>query len=98
MSLTKILGRAVRMRCPNCGGSNLFESWMLLKTSCEKCACEIRSREDDTWFFMYMTTAGLTGLYIAGMLLFTPRHVPSARWMVAGSALVVFVLSQPLRK
>ncbi len=92
------LQRGLFLKCPQCGKSKVFSEWMILKERCELCGCQIRSREDDTWFFMYMTTAGLTGFFILGMLLVTPRDVPFARVAIAVAAMVVFFVSQPVRK
>ncbi len=90
--------RAFTLRCPRCGKASIYEGWMVLVSKCPSCGTSISDREDDTWFFMYMTTAALTGVFILGMLFITPRNVPLARVLVAVFAMVLFFVSQPLRK
>ncbi len=33
----RLLGRALTLRCPYCGGSRIFASWLTLKERCPRC-------------------------------------------------------------
>jgi len=47
---------------------------------------------------MYMTTAALTGVLVVSMFLIRPRLVWVGQLVICAAALVVIVLSLPLRK
>jgi len=98
-SLKKILKNAFKIRCPRCGEGKLFFAYGELVENCERCGLIIRAREPDTWFFMYMSTAAITGLFITVMLIL-PAPLNQKLWafLVGLASLGVFVLTTPLRK
>ena len=93
-----ILRRGLGRRCPQCGKSRLFTGWWQLEDSCPHCGLQIASRESDTWAFMYLSTAFITGLFILSMFLVFPKSLWLGRAIVAVAALFLFVLSAPYRK
>ena len=52
----------------------------------------------DTWFLMYMTTAGLTGSLVVAMFLIRPRVVWVGQLLVCLAAVAIIGLSLPYRK
>ncbi|HKY64165.1 MAG TPA: DUF983 domain-containing protein [bacterium] len=94
----RILRRGLRRRCPQCGRGKLFIGWWQMEDSCPYCALKLASRESDTWAFMYLSTAFITGLFILSMLLVLPKSLWLGRFVVAAAALFLFVLSAPYRK
>jgi len=50
-------------------------SWNRLRESCPVCSLRYERHTGDTWFFMYMSTAGLTGFLVVCMFLLRPRIV-----------------------
>lgn len=90
--------RGLRRRCPRCGEGALFTGWHRLRESCPACGLVYEPRTGDTWFFMYMTTAGLTGLLVVSMFLFRPAVVWMGQVAVGLAGLVVILLSLPYRK
>lgn len=92
------LKRGLRSRCPKCGEGKLFKSWNVLHDTCAKCGCVLSAREDETWFFMYVSTAFITGLFIISMFLIMPMHQDSSRWTIALIAVVVFLATTGPRK
>lgn len=97
-TLGTILGRGLRRRCPRCGQGRVFERWFLVVERCAQCGLGLRAREEDTWFFMYMSTAALTGVCILVMLATRPGNLPLARVLVAVGALFLFLVTHPFRK
>ena len=98
-SLFKMVGRGLRKCCPRCGKGSLFEKWGLLKVRCEDCALPLRVYDENTWFFMYMSTAGITGIFILSMLLMTPpKNELPAKIAVGLLSLAIFFLSHQSRK
>lgn len=92
------LRRGLRLRCPRCGEGHLFHGWNKLNDRCPVCGLVYERAAGDTWFFMYMTTAGLTGLLVVGMFLIRPQLVWIGQLVICGLALVLIVLSLPFRK
>lgn len=92
------LGRGLRGRCPRCGVGRLFHGWNRLRDDCAVCHLRFEPHSGDTWFFMYMTTAGLTGVFVVVMFLVRPRVVWAGQLAVLAAAFVVIGLSLPLRK
>jgi uncharacterized protein (DUF983 family) len=98
VSFRRALRRALRLRCPRCGEGKLFHGWNKLNESCPACGLVYEKQTGDTWFFMYMTTAGLTGVLVVSMFLLKPKAVWIGQLTICAAALVVIVLSLPFRK
>ena len=94
----QILARGLYRRCPQCGVGKMFTSWAQLAPACLHCGLQISSREPDTWAFMYISTAFITGLFILAMLWAVPSHLWAGRILVACVALVFYLLTWPFRK
>ena len=76
----------------------MFQGWNHLHDRCSVCGLAIEARSGDTWFFMYMSTAGLTGLIVVTMFLLRPRVLWVGQVLVVIVAVAVIGLSLPLRK
>ena len=87
-------------RCPRCGEGPLFAGFGDVREHCDACGLELKSREPDTWLFMYVSTAFITGLFIIGLLWVFP--VPANKWLarlcIGSAAIVAFFGTAPLRK
>ena len=90
--------RGLRGRCPRCGEGELFQGWNHLRETCSVCGLRYEPRTGDTWFFMYMTTAGMTGVLVVIMFLIRPKVLWIGQAVVMVAALVLMGLSLPLRK
>ena len=96
--LARMLLRGVLWRCPRCGKGGLYEWFYRLRDRCGFCDFDLCRRAEDTWAVIYLTTAGMTGAVIIGMLLFRPLDIVVGRTVLAMVALVVIVASLPSRK
>lgn len=92
----RVLGRGLRGRCPRCGQGRLFERWHHLQERCTVCGLELATR--DTWFFIYMSTGGLTGLLIVAMLLIQPPSILIGQLVLLPTALLLIAGTLPYRK
>lgn len=90
--------RGLARRCPRCGEGKLFAGWHRLAERCPVCGLAFERRTGDTWFFMYMSTAGLTGVFVVAMFLLHPRVIWLGQLVVCLLAVAVIVLSLPFRK
>ncbi|MEZ4751197.1 MAG: DUF983 domain-containing protein [Bdellovibrionota bacterium] len=96
--ITSTLINGLKMNCPQCGKTPLFVRWGEVHKACAECGCELRARESDCWFFMYMTTAFITGIFILVMVMITPANHNLWRAGFAVGALLTIVLTVPRRK
>jgi uncharacterized protein (DUF983 family) len=97
-SVLQALLRGLRRRCPRCGKGPLFTGWNRLHERCPVCGLAFEKRSGDTWFFMYMSTAGLTGLLVVIMFLIRPRVLWIGQALVGLAAVAIIGLSLPYRK
>ncbi|NBX68720.1 MAG: DUF983 domain-containing protein [Proteobacteria bacterium] len=97
-SLSLILLRGLKGNCPNCGLGKIFKNWFVLNKRCSHCGCEFQSREDDTYFFMYMSTGFLTGLFIVAMFFVFPQDFRFAKLVLLFASVGMFLLTHPFRK
>jgi len=93
-----LLWRGLRKRCPQCGVGNLFESWYTVHDSCRHCQLDFVANQSNTWAFMYISTACLTGLIVAGMIFFRPENLFMGRTAIAALAILFIVFTLPHRK
>lgn len=94
----RLLARGWRRRCPRCGNGRLFAGWYTLNDQCPTCGLIFKHADDNTWAFMYMSTAFLTGVVLVVMLVLTPPSVWMARALVLPAALLLIAGSLPYRK
>jgi uncharacterized protein (DUF983 family) len=90
--------RGLRKRCPRCGIGRLYKSWQMLNETCPHCGLTYEPGQGDTWAFMYLTTAFITGLLIIGMLWIIPTRQWLGRIVLASAALLAIVCTLPYRK
>lgn len=93
-----ILWRGLRRRCPQCGQGQLFTAWNRLNVACSSCEFDFVKHEGDTWAFMYLSTAFITGLFIVVMFWMLPNNLWRGRLLLAILALSIFYLTWPFRK
>lgn len=97
-SVSQALLRGFRGRCPRCGEGPLFAGWNRLHERCGVCGLAFERRSGDTWFFMYMSTAGLSGTLVVVMFLIRPRVLWVGQIVVALAAVAIIGFSLPYRK
>jgi uncharacterized protein (DUF983 family) len=67
-SLT-LFGRALRLRCPNCGQGKPFESWLRMRRQCEVCGIAFERGEDGYQVGSYMFNIVASELVFAAVFL-----------------------------
>src|SRR5919204_3989417 len=65
----RIVGRALRLRCPRCGRSRLYESWFRMRERCA--ACGLRYEREQGYFVgaIYINYAATVAIGAGGVLL-----------------------------
>lgn len=93
-----VLLRGMAKRCPRCARGPLFRRWYTLHDQCTECRLSFHTYEGDTWAFMYVSTAGITGLIVVVMLLATPADTVVGRIVLVAAAIALIVGTLPTRK
>jgi uncharacterized protein (DUF983 family) len=66
--IARTLGRALRLRCPRCGGDELFTGWFAMRERCR--TCELRYEREQGYFVgaIYVNYAVTTAVCLGGVL------------------------------
>ena len=89
----ELFSRAVRLRCPNCGGGALFASWFRMKPTCPTCGISLdrgeQGYEVGSYMFNIVLAEGLfAGIFVA-VLVGTWPSPPWTALEYAGPALML---------
>ena len=103
-SAATMFRRAVRLRCPACGGHPVFTSWTRLCPNCPSCGMAFERGERGYWlgayFFNLVAVEVSFSLWFAGFLLLTWPDPPwsALQWQITALMLVVPVAFFPYSK
>ena len=61
----RVLGRALRLKCPSCGGTKLFESFLKVRRACDHCGM-VFQQEQGYFIGAIYINVGLTYFLILG--------------------------------
>lgn len=96
MSRVRPFLRALRLRCPHCGGGPIFVSWWQLVPNCPVCGLGLERGEQGYWlgayFFNLMAVETLFGVWMLVFLLLT---MPSPPWELFQLLTVVLMALAP---
>lgn len=95
MQVLRYLGRAMLLRCPNCGERGIFESWFRQKDTCPRCGIPFNRGEQGYIVGAYMfniVVAELVfaGIFVGTLLLTWPS--PPWTWLTYGGAALMVLL------
>jgi uncharacterized protein (DUF983 family) len=100
----RIVWRAARLRCPNCGSGGILDGWFKLKHRCPTCGLVLDRGESDYFLGAYTVNLVAVELLVTGVLvavgMATAPDVPWTllTWGGAALALVVAIGCYPLTK
>lgn len=98
------LGRALRLRCPNCGQPGLFRRWIHLRHSCPRCHLILDRREPDYFLGGYVVNFVVAEFIIAfgalGAVIWSWPDVPwdTIKWTLILLMIPAPVLTYPFSK
>ena len=88
-----MLGRAVRLRCPNCGGGPLFSHWVRIRERCPVCGIRLERGEEGYQVGAYMFNIVAAELIFAaiflGVLVYTWPTPPWDKLLYGGVAIMI---------
>lgn len=89
----RLLGRALRLHCPNCGGGPVLKHWLKLQVRCGTCGLRLERGEHDYFVGSLMLNFILAGLLLvatlAVVLVATLPDVPWAAFEYGGPVAMV---------
>lgn len=91
----RLLGRALRRRCPNCGGAGIFRSWLRMLPECPRCGLPLERNEAGyvvgAYMFNIIAAELAFGLvFVATLVAFWPD--PPWRFLLIAGVLVMVVM------
>jgi uncharacterized protein (DUF983 family) len=93
--VTALFSRALRLRCPHCGGSPIFVSWSRLVPNCPVCGLGLERGEEGYWlgayFFNLVAMEMVFSVWVLGFLLWTWPNPPWELFQETTIALMVVV-------
>ena len=93
----RLVARALRLRCPHCGGRPVFVSWVAMLPNCPVCSFRFERGERGYWlgayFFNLMAMETVFAAWVGGFLIAT---WPSPPWAVLQAATVGLMLAVPV--
>jgi uncharacterized protein (DUF983 family) len=102
--VTALFTRALRLRCPHCGGSPIFVTWSHLVPNCPVCGLGLERGEHGYWlgayFFNLMAVETVFSVWVVAFLWLTWPNPPWEVFQAAtlGLMLVVPFVFFPLSK
>lgn len=77
----------------------MFRGWYTVAEQCENCELTFEPNDGDTWAFMYVSTAGITGVFVLAMLFWLrPTQLWIGRAILLPAALLAIAGTLPRRK
>jgi uncharacterized protein (DUF983 family) len=90
-----MFSRALRLRCPHCGGAPIFLTWSHLVPNCPVCGLGLERGEQGYWlgayFFNLMAVEVVFSVWFVGFLVFTWPNPPWQLFQVSSIVLMLIV-------
>ena len=91
-----LVWRAMRLRCPNCGGGPIFQSWLRMRTRCPVCGLALERGEEGYQVGSYMFNIVAAELLFLGVFLVVLRLTwPTPPWTLLQYGGVVLMILAP---
>ena len=88
-----LVGRALRLRCPNCGGGPLFEGWLRPRKRCPSCGLPLERGESGyqvgSYMFNIIAAELIFAAILIGVLVATWPDPPWLALQLGGGALMI---------
>ena len=96
-SALRLLGRALRLKCPMCGGGPVLRHWWKMREQCGNCQVNLERGESDYFIGSMMFNLVLSELLFAGILvIYLVAAWPRVSWEQMEVAIPLLMLLAPL--
>ncbi|MDQ6738054.1 MAG: DUF983 domain-containing protein [Gemmatimonadota bacterium] len=94
----KEFGRAVALRCPNCGGKHVLKNWFTLLTRCDRCGIRLERGESEDYYLggMFFNIALAEVLFAMVLLIVIVWRWPNVPWAGVEYSLLVAMVAAPI--
>jgi uncharacterized protein (DUF983 family) len=94
--MARLFWRAVRLRCPNCGGGPLFESWLRPRRQCPACGLPLERGEEGYQVGSYMFNIIAAELIFAAVFLaIVVATWPTPPWPALQVGGIILMIAAP---
>lgn len=91
-----LFGRALVLRCPNCGGKGVLKNWLKMRVRCPSCGLRIERGEHDYFVGSMMFNFIIGGmLFVGALLAVLVMTWPSVPWTALQYGAPVLVIAMP---
>jgi len=95
--MRRLLGRALRLRCPACGEGALFSGWIKLRTKCDGCGLHFERGEHDHFLGAYLVNFIIAELLVvAGLVVAMLLTWPDVPWNALKLWLIIMIVPAPV--
>lgn len=94
----RVMQRALRQRCPNCGRGRVFDGWYELREWCAECDYAFEAKVGDHWGVFYVTTAAVPGLLILVVVFLPPPATLAGRLLWFGFFCGLMIATMQVRR
>ncbi|MBL8987209.1 MAG: DUF983 domain-containing protein [Gemmatimonadales bacterium] len=97
MNALRLAGRALRLRCPNCGAGGLFSRWVRMRSHCPGCNLNLERNESGYVVGAYMFNIAASELIgVALLLAVAVATWPNPPWTLLTWGGAAFMLIAPV--
>jgi uncharacterized protein (DUF983 family) len=93
----RVWGRALRLRCPQCGGGPVLRHWLALRETCGHCATRLDRGEPDHFLGgMMLNLVVAEGLFVLGLVGVFATTWPTPPWALLERVAPLLALVAPV--
>jgi uncharacterized protein (DUF983 family) len=93
----RLFGRALQLRCPNCGEGKMFSSWLRMRARCPVCGLKLERGEEGYQVGSYMFNIVAAELAFAAVFLaIVAATWPTPPWKLLEYGGIVMMVIAPL--
>lgn len=94
-SVPLLVGRALRLRCPQCGGGPLFRSWLAIQDRCPTCGLRTERGEAGyvvgAYMFNFIAAEMIWAAVVVNLVVFTWPTPPWNLLLYGGGGLMIIM-------
>lgn len=92
-----LLGRALRLRCPACGGRPIFLTWVRMCSNCPVCGLQLERGEAGYWVGAYFfNLMAMETAFVVAFVAALAATWPDPPWLALQIGIGILVLLAPI--
>ncbi|MCU0621498.1 MAG: DUF983 domain-containing protein [Gemmatimonadales bacterium] len=95
--VTRLFARALRLRCPHCGGGPAFVRWFTMVPACPSCGISFQRGERGYWLGAYLVSCIVVmAVFTAWWLVVVAATAPDIPWRFLHLSTITLMLLTPV--